>query len=174
MRTVHFGGSASGATWGSAPSTSEPAGRAGGGNEASIKAADYRTPPVARAGRPAVGPKKYREAAFRRNAVRRLPAASATLAHRQTPLPHVAGLLVESLDRPLVAVVGQAPEWQQPWQRANSPGDFTSPTAACSKRRVSRAARVRRAFSVTLTIPPLRHLYFHTKSVMLRGGGLTP
>eukprot|EP00618_Florenciella_parvula_P022524 CAMPEP_0119491178 /NCGR_PEP_ID=MMETSP1344-20130328/16132_1 /TAXON_ID=236787 /ORGANISM="Florenciella parvula, Strain CCMP2471" /LENGTH=59 /DNA_ID=CAMNT_0007526413 /DNA_START=489 /DNA_END=664 /DNA_ORIENTATION=- len=55
-------------------------------------------------------------------------AASATLAHRRSPLPHVAGLLVESLDRPLVAVAGQAPEWQQPWQRADSPGDFTSPT----------------------------------------------
>ena len=32
---------------------------------------------------------------------------------------HVAGLLVELLDRPLVEVVGQAPEWQQPLQRTN-------------------------------------------------------
>jgi len=49
---------------GGAPSTSAPAGRAGGGDEASIKAADYLTPPVARAGRSAVGPKKYRGQRF--------------------------------------------------------------------------------------------------------------
>ena len=64
VRTVHFGGSARPVRLGGAPSTSAPAGRAGGGDEASIKAADYLTPPVARAGRSAVGPKKYRGQRF--------------------------------------------------------------------------------------------------------------
>ena len=67
VRTVHFGGSARPVRLGGAPSTSAPAGRAGGGDEASIKAADYLTPPVARAGRSAVGRKKYRGQRFGRS-----------------------------------------------------------------------------------------------------------
>ena len=55
VRTVHFGGSERPDRMGGAPSTSAPAGRAGGGDGASIKAVVYRTPPVARAGRPVVG-----------------------------------------------------------------------------------------------------------------------
>ena len=55
---VHFGESERPGRLGGAPSTSAPAGRAGGEGGGGSKAMVYRTPPVARAGRPAVGQKR--------------------------------------------------------------------------------------------------------------------
>ena len=141
VRTVHFGGSARPVRLGGAPSTSAPAGRAGGGDEASIKAADYLTPPVARAGRSAVGPKKYRGQRFEGML---LGGYLQLLLH--SPIAGVRYLTSRGCSWSLS--IARLSRWwgslpaAQPWQRANSPGDFTSPTAACSKRRVSRAARV--------------------------------
>jgi hypothetical protein len=96
-----------------------------------------------------------------------LPRDPATLARRPRLLGRNVRLLVESSNMPLVAVVGHAPQEPPPWKRGNSRRAKEVFQASRSKT-IGRRGRTNPApavaFSVKLTMPPLRPPYYPARA----------